>query len=146
MQPWSDSLQRRVAALVFQRGQKIKIPDFFVLLLDSRQGDLIYPEVHFPWIIEYGLHFPLIQLRIQAAAAVEYRSQGYHITHSIIEDAPVSIVSIPIADQGVYNEHIPKPFFQLLGIYGRLLMDGEQNIVQLCPVSVPLRINHLVFH
>ena len=52
IQPWSDSLQRRVAALVFQRGQKIKIPDFFVLLLDYRQADLIYPEVHLPWITE----------------------------------------------------------------------------------------------
>ena len=98
------------------------------------------------WLLIYGVsHDGFISLGIQAAPAVIHRGNGNFVCRGIIEKTPVSVVPIPISDQRIYNEYIPKMLLQQCGRECCLILHGPHNVRQFCTIPAVTGIDHRVF-
>ena len=52
---------------------------------------------------------------------------------------------VPVTNQRIHDEHIPKSLCDYLAVNGLLLLKGVENIGQFRSVSVSLRVDDLVF-
>lgn len=53
---------------------------------------------------------------------------------------------VPVTNQRIHDEHIPKSLCDYLAVNGLLLLKGVENIGQFRSVSVSLRVDDLVFN
>ena len=60
------------------------------------------------------------------------------VADGIVEEAPVPVVPVPVPNQGVYDEHIPKAVQQLSGVYGRLCRNRMEDVGQFGAIPVAL--------
>ena len=110
--PRVNTLQRLIAAVILQRGDKVEITDFLPIQTNSRYRHVVNALVELRLNRENFRHDRLISLRIQAASAVKNRSERHLVNPGIIQKSPISVMAIPISDQGVDDKHIPEPLHQ----------------------------------
>lgn len=86
-----------------------------------------------------------IGLGKQAVPAVINRCQCHGLRVVMMQKSPVSIMPIKISEERIHYKHIPEVFQQLRGVDILLFSNGIQDVFQLCPRAVMLRINDRVF-
>ena len=67
------------------------------------------------------------------------------IRHGIIQKSPVAIMPIPVADQGIYDKHIPEVLFQQRRWKGCLVLHSLCDIRQFCTIAAVSGIDHRIF-
>ena len=128
-----------------QGRNKIKILDLFPVDHDRRGGDLENAVIHVLLAGKHRFHDLFVRLGIQTAAAVIDRSQRHLIRLRIIEETPVAVMPVPVANQCIYNEHIPESLCYRHAVNCILFLKGVKNIGQFRAVAAALRVNDLVF-
>lgn len=143
--PGNNPAQGAVASLIPQRGNKIEIPDFFPLQRDRGGWYLINSVISVALIGKNRPHDLVIRLGIEAAPAVVDWSQFHGIAGGVVEEPPIPVVPVPVSDQRIHNEHIPKTIQQLGCVHSRLRCNGMEDVGKFRAIPIALRVDDLVF-
>ena len=135
------SQESRIAVLIFPGSEEIIVVDLAVVVFDCRGGEAENPGMEFAFVFQNSTHYLFISLRKQTTSTVINRGDGCGLGGIVIEEAPVSVVTVEVSEKGIYDKHIPEMFQQFFRIDKLLLFNGFQHIIQFCSGSIVARIN-----